>query len=456
MYRRLVAILPLLLPLTLFAATPRQLTSGPYNHALDNNDNFSPDDRYLAYDTRDVKGSIGEGRTIEKIEIESGEITILYRAPNPVSGQGPGVGAVSYHPFADQLIFIHGPLTSTGFTYDQAHRFGILISGKGNGKGFNADARDVTAPYTPGALRGGTHRHEFDGSGRWIGFTYNDSIMKARGRKYDLRSIGVTKLWHPVHVDAGIGNADGLGFSALVVQVVPEPKPGSDEISRADGDSWVGLYGYLKPDGTRQLARAFTGSTRDSKGHLLKDIYIVDIPKDITKPGPLGPLEGTADAFPAPCLGASQRRLTNTENRPRPGCDGVVRSHPDGSLLAFRASDDDGNSQIFLISPNGGEMKQLSNVPGGVQEGPRWLPSGNAVITVDSEGRLIVVSTVQGASFGKHKVIVDDGGPAPYAFAISHNGKMIAFNRDLPTNGTDYRQIFVVDYDEGPDGLPRN
>ncbi len=34
----------------------------------------------------------------------------------------------------------------------------------------------------PGALRGGTHRHEWSGDGKWIGFTYNDAILKALGR----------------------------------------------------------------------------------------------------------------------------------------------------------------------------------------------------------------------------------------------------------------------------------
>eukprot|EP01034_Spumella_vulgaris_P041306 gene41306-51145_t len=46
---------------------------------------------------------------------------------------------------------------------------------------------------------------------------------------------------------------------ALVVRVVPEPEPGSDEISHAVSDSWVGTHGYRRTDGKMQIARAFLG-----------------------------------------------------------------------------------------------------------------------------------------------------------------------------------------------------
>ena len=50
-----------------------------------------------------------------------------------LSGQGPGVGAMSYHPVKDLVIMIHGPLTSTGLSYDQACRYGVMVSGSGKG-----------------------------------------------------------------------------------------------------------------------------------------------------------------------------------------------------------------------------------------------------------------------------------------------------------------------------------
>lgn len=46
-----------------------QITFSPYNHSLDNNDNFSPDNVWLVYDTRTDNGSIRMGRTIEKVKL---------------------------------------------------------------------------------------------------------------------------------------------------------------------------------------------------------------------------------------------------------------------------------------------------------------------------------------------------------------------------------------------------
>ncbi len=446
---------------------PRQITFDPWNHELDNNDNFSPDDRFLCYDTRPGEGSIGACRTIEKVEIATGGVTVLYRAPHPVPDQGPGLGAVSYHPHDDRVIFIHGPYTTTGFNYDQAHRFGVSVSGSGEGAAEFADARDVTPPFTPGALRGGTHRHEFDGSGQWVGFTYNDSIMKARG--IDLRTIGVTRLKRPVRVDADPRNASGTGFSALVVEVVRDPKPGSDEISRAYGDSWVGVSGYAKGDGKRQLARGFIGKTRDAAGGDVDEVYVVDIPSDISRPGRVGPLEGTEESFPAPCAGASQRRLTWTSQRKYPGCIGIVRSSPDGEWLAFLAKVNEGElegtQQIYLVSPrparpessgdgnadrNAHTMRRLSNWPDGISEGIRWHPSGRTIVATDSSGRLLAISAATGEEFGRARVILEAGDSPPFAHVISRRGDLIAYNRKVKSDAGVYTQIFVVGYSAEP------
>jgi len=58
------------------------------------------------------------------------------------------------------------------------------------------------------------------------------------GKNLDLRAIGVTKLGQvvPVDLDSNGENRIGIGLSVLVVKVVPDPKPSSDEISKAAGD----------------------------------------------------------------------------------------------------------------------------------------------------------------------------------------------------------------------------
>lgn len=430
----------------------RQITKGTeYNFALDNNDNFSPDDRFLVY-AAGMAGGSASGKLIAKVEIATGKITPLYRPDNP-NEFGPGVLAAGYSHNRDEVIFIHGPIHPTGpeNRYEKHCRLGAIAGGDGSGAIKFLDARNIVAPYTVGALRGGTHRHEFSGDGRFVGFTYNDAVMRAHGTKLgknlDLRTIGVTKLGQPVRVPANeFFPETAAGFSALVVVVVPEPKPGSDEISNAAGDSWVGTNGYVRADGGRQLARAFIGTTRDKDGMPLDELYIVDIPDDITAPGPLGPLQGTETTFPMPPAGASQRRLTHTEGSAHPGCQGIARSSPKGDRIVFRMKDSKGQFQIFVTSPTGGTPKQVTSVEGGVTTDARFHPSGRVVACV-AGNKLLITNVEPGAQFGK-STVPSDQAPPPFGLCWSHDGKTLAYNRSVKTEGKDIAQIFVTDYKE--------
>lgn len=55
----------------------------------------------------------------------------------------------------------------------------------------NLDAMDITVPYTPGALRGGSHVHVFSPNGERVSFTYNDHVLRERDPALDLRNVGV-------------------------------------------------------------------------------------------------------------------------------------------------------------------------------------------------------------------------------------------------------------------------
>lgn len=420
------------------------------NHELDNNDNFSPDDRFLVFDTRTDEGGIAASPLVGKIDIATGEITTLYETKQP-NAFGPGAGAASYSHCRDEVIFIHGPFnpTSEKNQYEQFRRVGVVAAGNGSGEFHLADARNIVAPFLAGALRGGTHRHEFSGDGNWVGFTYNDAVMAAHGRSngqhLNLRSIGVTHLSHPVSVPSSEQfPSDADGFSVVVVTVVPNPKLGSDEISHAAQDSWIGRNGYLRTDGTRQMGRAFIGTTRDAQGNEVDDLFVVDISANISSPGPLGPLQGTDTTFPAPPAGTTQRRLTDTSQRRFPGCKGIVRASHDGKQLAFLMQDDQEAWQVFLISPLGGEPRQATFLDGGVDAGVRWHPSGNTIVAVS--GNQIVFTTVEpGPHFGKSWVLSDHG-PAPFALVWSHDGNTLAYNRRVKVDGRETTQIFVADY----------
>lgn len=436
-------------------ANERQVTfDETQNHELDNNDNFSPDDKFLCFDTREGD-NLALSRLIAKVEIATGVITHLYEPKNP-NDFGPGILAASYSHANDEVSFIHGPLHPTGEAnqYEKHRRLGGIVAGDGSGTFRFADVRDTKPPFTVGALRGGTHRHEFLGNGKWLGFTYNDAVMRSHGikigKELDLRTIGVTKLGHPVTVDeAGQFSQTSDGFSVLVVVVTADPQPGSDEISHAASDSWVGKQGYKKANGSWQLARSFIGTVRDKNGQPVNELFVVDIPDDITKPGPLGPLEGTETSFPMPPAGAVQRRLSFSADSPFPGCEGNARSADDGSQISFRMRDSHGDWQIFVMPPTGGEPQQATSIAGGVTTDARWHPSGNYLACVAGE-KLLLVTTTPGDAFGETKILSErsavKGAGAPFALVWSHDGKTLAYNRKVPTANGERTQIFVLGF----------
>ena len=443
----------LLLAASRIEADERQITKGAaHNHALDNNDNFSPDDKFLVY-AISGPGGLADARLVAKVEISTGKVTPLYRPENP-NQFGPGVMAAGFAHDRNEVIFIHGPMNPTGpeNKYEKHARVGVIANGDGAGTVKFLDARDIEAPYTVGALRGGTHRHEFSGDGQWVGFTYNDAVMRAHGLKtgknLDLRTIGVTKLGQPVTVPKTPQFAErNEGFSVVVVAVTPDPKPGSDEISNAAGDSWVGQNGYVRADGGRQIARAFIGTTRDKNNQPLDELYIVDIPDDITAPGPLGPLQGTDTNPPMPPAGTSQRRLTHTENSAHPGCQGIARSSAKGDQISFKMKDAKGQSQIFIIPTIGGTPKQATSIEGGVTSDSRFNPSGKVIACV-AGNKILITNIDPGPQFGKTTVL-NDHTSAPFGLVWSHDGKTLAYNRNVETDGKQIGQIFVADYKDG-------
>lgn len=429
----------------------KQLTHDlSYNHDLDNNDNFSSDNQWLVYDTRTEDGGIAASAKIEKVNVETGEKKVLYALPNNAEW-GPGAGAVSYSPVDNSVVFIHGLLSVTkGNPYQQWRRTGVIINDAAPNVPVFVDARDITPPYTKGALRGGTHRHEWSGDGQWIGYTYNDAVLKAledkTGEKHNLRTIGVSKRNNPVFLekDAKGDNVSGEWFSALVVRVTPTPTPGSDEISHAAGDSWVGTKGYLKPDGTHQIARAFIGKVKDKNGKDVDEVFIVDIPNDITIPGEFGPLEGTDTTFPMPPKGTAQRRLTFTADTPQAGCTGIVRSSLDGSKLAFLAKDAKGIQQIFTVSPNGGVPTQVTFHDKNVEGSVRWHPDGKQISYV-WEGSIVVCKIGNEPFENSFQLLTKPTNPSPSNLVWSHDGATLAFNRIITDekNGKS-KQIFII------------
>ena len=431
-------------------AIETQVTNHPSGHILTNINVWSPDGRWIVYDTRsDAAGEKFDGSTIEIVNIETGEVREVYRARN-----GAHCGAATFSPTAGKVVFIVGPENPIDhWQYNPWHRQGIVVDIDRPNSAEPLDARDIAPPFTPGALRGGTHVHVFDGDGQCVSFTYEDHVLavldSAGTPAHDpnQRNIGISDPSQSVRVAPDHPrNHDGSTYSVLVTRTTNEPRPDTDEISRAFEDAWIGTHGYVRPDGTRQRrAIAFQGNVAMPSGATISEVFVVDIPDDITLAGD-APLEGTATTRPAPPRGTRQRRLTYTADRRFPGLQGPrhwLRSSPDGARIAFLMRDDSALAQIWTVSPNGGEPQQLTHNPFDVASAFSWSPDGRWIAYV-ADNSVFVSDTASGASTRLTPRTAEATAPRPEACVFSPDGKRIAYVRPVKLDGSRYNQIFVV------------
>lgn len=425
----------------------RQLTQQPCGHMLTNAGVWSPDGRWIAYDVR-AWDAVFDGTRVECVHVQSGETRLLYE-----SRHGAACGVVTFHPHKDQVVFIHGPENPNAeWSYGASHRRGVLVDCDKPGTARNLDACDIVSPFTPGALRGGSHVHVFSGDGQWVSFTYEDHVLAASAietpaQDMNLRTIGVSVPAGPVQVPRShLRNHDGTFFSVLVVRVTAHPKAGSDEISRACEEGWVGTNGYLKADGTWQSkALAFQGHVVTSTGQTISEVFLVDLPGDMTCPGE-GPLEGTAIRRPCPPRGTAQRRLTFTGDRAYPGLQGPrhwLRSAPDGSRIGFLMKDAVGVVQLWTVTPNGGAPVQITHLPHSIASAFSWSPDGTCVAFIADQS-VMEVAMKTGRCVRLTPRVAHERAPLPFACIYSPDGCNIAYLRSVAAGAGEWNQIFCV------------
>lgn len=421
-------------------ASERQLTRAPHGHVLTNVNVWSPDSRWIVYDVRAID-SVFDGTRIEQVDARTGEVEVLYTSIN-----GAACGVVTYHPREAKVVFIHGPeRPAPDWNYGATRRRGVVVDTSKPGVARALDAMNYAPPFTAGALRGGTHVHVFSPDGEWVSSTYEDEVLARLGsegpHQRNQRTIAVA-VPHPAGVEVSSShprNHPGEYFSVVVAKTADRPKPGSDEISRAFEEGWI-----PSPDGRRSIA--FIGNVVGLAGHEYPELFVVDLPGDLTRVGE-DPLEGTTTTRPAPPRGVTQRRLTFTAARRYPGLVTSprhwVRCSPDGKTLACLMKDDAGIVQLWAVPVSGGDARQVTHGASGIASAFTWSPDGRRVAhTMD--GSVCITQMDSGETQRLTDPRRGADGPEALACVFSPDGRQIAYTRRVAGGGGTFAQIFAV------------
>jgi uncharacterized protein (TIGR03437 family) len=162
------------------------------------------------------------------------------------------------------------------------------------------------------------------------------------------------------------------------------------------------------------------------------------------------------------------RRLTH------PPASGIVRGSHDGTRVAYYATAPDGTRQVFLIPAKGSDRDpdpamrplQATFLEKPASGGLRWHPSGNSIAVLSDNG-VAVTCVKPGPLFGLSYFLTQRGAQlaAPEALVWSRDGRLLAFNRRVPTadaqgnlvkdfNKNDFRQIFITSFpDDNQNGI---
>lgn len=435
-------------PMPSLHAVERQLTFAAYGHILTNCNVWSPDGKWIAYDVRsDPAGSKFDGDRIEAVNVDTGEVQLLYR-----SIDGAHCGVVTWHPTEPKVVFILGPEKPTAdYQYGPSRRRGVIVDQHRPGVATPLDARHLTPPFTPGALRGGSHVHIFSPDGQLVSFTYDDDVLSRftePSPDHDVNqrnvAVGVPRTVQVKRDNPR--NQDGAFYCVLATRTTSFPQPGSDDITRAYEDAWIGIDGYTRADGSRQKrALAFQGDVLTPDGRTIAEAFTCDLPDDLTQPGD-GPLQGTETRRPSPPRGTVQRRLTFTADRKYPGLQGPrhwLRSSPDGSQIALLMKDDAGVVQLWTVSPNGGPPRRVTRGSLSIASSFTWSPDGSRIAHV-ADNSVCVTDVASGATTRLTTRATDANSPRPEACVFSPDGRSIAYIAPVSSGDVAYNQVFIT------------
>jgi len=424
----------------------RQLTTAAHGHTIANRGCWSADGASILYDLRDDETCF-DGQVIERVMIESGRVEQLYRA-----SRGACCGVPTCSPVDDRYVFIHGDEEpDEGWRYCAWHRRGAVGATGRPGFAQTLDARDIVAPYTAGALRGGTHLHTFNSDATAILSTYEDHVLATSAdplAQPNRRALAVTLLDHPVVVPRSHRrNHDGLGFTVCVTPLNDAPRPGSDEILMATGEAWVG----------RQQRIAFQATVRGDDGQPRVELYVVELPDNLralVRPGDQ-PLAGTLRTRPGAPAAIRLRRLSDTGGRRFPGLAGPRHwavSSPDGRQIGCYLRDDDGLVQFCTVPCDGGEPRVVTRGPHQPTSAFTWHPDGSKV-TYAADGSVMLVHVEDGRVERLTPRRPSAAGPTHHGCVFSPDGSVIVFMQPVQTPRGRFNQLHLVDCAKIPRGF---
>ena len=432
-----------------------QLTNDPAGHCINSTQCWSPDDQWIVFDSRNTDAGIISAGKIAAVKVSDKEIKILYTTKGQTNF-GPGVGAATWSPGANRVLFIHGIRNADkNRPYGATRRTGVAIDVDRPLVPIWMDARDIDPPFTPGALRGGTHAHSWSGDGQWISFTYNDYLLeqaeKAGSAVKDLRTIGIMVPGKKVAVSKrhnsqnndSLEDNNGELFAFPIAWVTDDPAPGTDAIDRAFDECWIGRNGYHKADGALQhRAIAFQGNLREKDGTRKTEIFVADIPDTVvTSAAAMPPETDPARRMPVP-PGISQRRISFTGKGVSPVPRHWLRSTPDGALIGFLAADEHDTIQLFGISPNGGVVHALTHNTFSITGPFNFSPDGKFVAYA-GDNSVWITTLTDGHTERVTERYSDDQRPDG-AVVWSNDGSMLCYNRRIRTGKQGFWQIFVL------------
>ena len=363
--------------------------------------------------------------------LSNGKETILW-SPDSITNQhgeaAPGVGAASYHPSEDKVIFMSGPdvrdIPNSGY-YSLKNRTAIEVSGDGAQYSIRLECRDIKNKKTlPGSHRGSTHRDQYSKNGFRIGFTYDDFL----NQNYD-RTIGFLQ-------ESNKAPLNYTHYFSLILRPAQKGFSKAGELEKAYDDSWIDNAGELK---------AFIGKVRAVNGRDYEEsLFTAHIPQNIDLSTANS---GSEHEYPTAAKGISITRLTHSKS-----AKGVVRGSQCGTMIAYLDLDKNGIQQVFIIPTTGSDLstditkqpRQLTSFKSDASS-PRWGRFDRYIYSI-SQGNIAQTEILNDFSLGKTIILTDDN-LIRSQLVVSPDGQKLAYNITMKNDGDDkaFQQIFIYE-----------